>query len=569
MNTLPRHSNRYFNDYQATLQAIHVERWMQQVLDQIHLAQSLSDWEQAIYLWNEIKCHIETHAASVSLAFYRNTQDEKTQAEEKRFNEEIEPPYKTFNAKIREKILSSPVRAALEENLGQQYFVWLQIQQDAFHPQNVETETEIHLLLSEYTKLTGNAEFEIAGKTYPLAHYKKFSSSPDPALRRESLQKYSQWFLNHREKLEDIFEQCVQKRSQMAQAIGHSSYTPLGYQKMGRVDYGPDEVAEFRKQIKEAVVPIATQIRAQQAKKIGTSTLAVWDGDFFPQWKVDRLKVEISGQVGAGLRVYQSLSSVLAGHFQKMIDYDLMDVPARHGKAPGAFCTEFSDARMPFIFLNSVNEVSDITTLLHECGHAFQGWESRTIDLLELRGPTLEACEVHSMGMEFLAHPYYEEFLSPENAAKFRKYHLAESLLLLPYIAVVDEFQHRIYTGEAKGPEGRARVWEELEKQYLPALDYQDLAIWRKYRWLRQLHIFHNPFYYIDYGIALVGALQLWVRSIQDKQAALRDYLHLCQLGGTLPLREFFKAGNLKLPFEKGVLDELLKAVLQSEPILD
>jgi len=251
-----------------------------------------------------------------------------------------------------------------------------------------------------------------------------------------------------------------------------------------------------------------------------------------------------------------------------MIDHDLIDVPARPGKAPGAFCTDFSDYRVPFVFLNSVGEVADVSTLLHESGHAFQAWESRGIDLMELRWPTLEACEVHSMGMEFLASPYYEEFFSTEDAVRFRKYHLAESLLIYPYIAVVDEFQHRVYSGEAKGAEGRAKAWEDLEKAYLPGLDYQDLKDWRPIRWLRQLHIFKHPFYYIDYAIALTGALQLWVQSMKDQEAAMENYLSLCKLGGTLPLKDFFKEGNLKLPFEPGVLKGLMEEVLEIEPVL-
>jgi M3 family oligoendopeptidase len=316
------------------------------------------------------------------------------------------------------------------------------------------------------------------------------------------------------------------------------------------------------------VVPVAQRIRQLQAKSLRHPEVAVWDADFFPEWEVKKLKVEIPQQVPTALKVYRALSSRLGDHFRQMIDHELIDVPARTGKAPGAFCTDFADYRVPFIFLNSVGEGSDITTLLHESGHAFQAWESREIDLMELRWPTLEACEVHSMGMEFLAHPFYEEFFSPEDAGRFRKYHLAESLLLLPYIAVVDEFQHRVYSGEASGAEGRAKVWEELEREYLPGLDYADLKPWRRIRWQRQLHIFKHPFYYIDYAIALTGALQLWVQSMKDKKAALENYLNLCQLGGTLALKEFFKAGNLNLPFEEGVLKDLMGEVLKIEPIL-
>jgi M3 family oligoendopeptidase len=251
-----------------------------------------------------------------------------------------------------------------------------------------------------------------------------------------------------------------------------------------------------------------------------------------------------------------------------MLEENLLDLEARDGKGPGAFCTDFSDYRVPYIFLNSVGEASDVTTMLHECGHSFQGWESGGIDLVELRWPTLEACEVHSMGMEFLAYPYYDEFFTQEDAAKYRQKHLAESIFLMPYIAMVDEFQHKVYGGEAQGAEGRAKAWAAIEEKYGGDLDFSDQPDWQRYRWIRQLHIFRAPFYYIDYAIAQIGAWQLWIQSLQDKKAAMANYLNLCRLGGTLPLKEFFAAGKLRLPFEKGMLEDLVGQVLAAQPVI-
>jgi len=568
MKELKRHSNRYFHDFQDRLESSHIEKWMGEVDLRVSSAQTQEDWESAIRHWNEVKAHVETHGEKISLAFHRNTSDEAAEAEEKRLHEELEPPYKSLSAKIRQKILHSPFRQGLEARFSPQYFIQLQVQQDAFLEKNVAFETKVNELLAAYTKLTGSGEFEVEGKKYPLPHYKKFAASPEPRVRRESLQNYSGWFQKNRDALEGVYEECANLRNQMGRELGHADYIPLAYQKMRRTDYGPAEVAQFRREIRDAVVPIAKKIRERQAKSLKSATVTAWDADFFPEWRASKVKVKVEEQVPTALKVYQTLSPRLGAHFQKMIDHDLIDVPARPGKAPGAFCTDFADYRVPFIFLNSVDEGSDVTTLLHESGHAFQAWESGGIDLMELRWPTLEACEVHSMGMEFLAHPYYAEFFEAEEAERFRKYHLAEMLLLLPYIAAVDEFQHRVYSGEAKGAEGRAKAWEELEKQYLPDLDFGDLGYWRRIRWLRQLHIFKHPFYYIDYAIAMTGALQLWTQSIRNKEAALENYIHLCKLGGTLPLKQFFKTGNLKTPFEVGVLKELMGEVLKIESLV-
>ncbi|MFO1462403.1 MAG: M3 family oligoendopeptidase [bacterium] len=558
---LKRRVNRYFHDYQAQITGTATERFLKECLAEVERAQGLPAWEAALGRWNEVKSHIETHFELVQLAFQRFTEDQAVEAEERRLREEVEPVYSVWNAKVREKFLASPERPALEAKYGKQFFAQLQLAQDAFDPKNVAVETKLNKVLSDYTKLSGGAFFEVEGKKYPLAHIKKFAVSPDPKLRCDSYRSYASWFLNNRDALEGIYDEAIGYRGEMARTLGHENFIPLAYQKMRRLDYGPEEVRVFREEIREVMVPLAGKIRAWQAKSLGVSQVSAWDMDYFPEWKVGGLKVPISEQTGAALRVYRQLSPRLAEHFQRMIDWDLIDVPARPGKAPGAFCTGFYDYRVPYIFLNSVGESADVTTILHESGHAFQAWESRDIELLELSHPTLEACEVHSMGMEFLAAPYYEEFYAPQDAQLFRKKHLAESILLLPYIAMVDEFQHLVYSGQASGAKGREAAWEELENKYMPGIDFGDLQAWKRRRWIRQLHIFQVPFYYIDYAIAQVGAWQLWAQSLRDKGRALENYLELCRLGGTLPLKEFFRAGNLLLPFQKGMLKTLMDEI--------
>ncbi|MBF0491833.1 MAG: M3 family oligoendopeptidase [Deltaproteobacteria bacterium] len=568
MKNLTLYPTKFFKEQQQILQKSHVEVWLKKSLAQFEAAKTLDDWEAALVYFNEVKIHIETHLEKATLAFHRFTQDTAIDAELKRLQEEIEPPYKAHSAPIRQKILHSPFRKELEQKYSIQYFNMLQLQEDSFNPANIETETQLNHLLNDYTKLTGNAEFEVGGQKYPLAHYRRFATSPDAALRKEAFHQYGNWFLENRDSLEKIYDECVGLRNGMGKKLGYDNFTLLGYQHMRRVDYGPKEVAAFREQIKKVLVPLASKIRAVQAKMLSASTCKAWDSEFFPEWRVEKIKLSIPQQIPAAHKVFSALSPVLGNHFKRMVDCELLDLEARNGKAPGAFCTDLSDYRVPYIFLNSVGEASDITTVLHESGHAFQAWESRTLDLMELRWPSLEACEVHSMGMEFLAYPYYEEFFHATDAARYKKFHLAESILLLPYIAMVDEFQHRVYSGNAQGAEGRAKVWEELERTYLPDLDYEGATAWRRIRWLRQLHIFKHPFYYIDYAIALTGALQLWVQSIQNKERALENYLSLCKIGGTKPLKEFFAHGNLKLPFEDGMLADLVQQVLKIENLL-
>ncbi len=566
-SALQRHPNRYFQDYQERLTPEKTEAFLKEADRRIEQAQSAQEWEGALANWNEVKSHIETHFEKAQLAFHRFTEDPEVEAEERRLREEIEPIYSRWNGVIRERVLKSPLRDDLEARLGKQYFLQLQMQQDAFEPKNIELETQLNQVLADHTKLTGGAFFEVDGQKYPLSHIKKFGVSPDAKLREKSYRSYSAWFLSNLDPLNAIFDRALALRTKMAQNLSHPNFIPLAYKKMRRVDYGPEEVARLREQIRQILVPLSKKIRAWQAEELGSKQVLTWDRDYFPKWKMGDLKVPIEGQTAAAQEVFASLSPKLGEHFRKMLQWKLVDVPARKGKAPGAFCTGFYDYRVPYIFLNSVGEASDVTTLLHESGHAFQAWESRDIAWMELYHPTLEACEVHSMGMEFLAYPYYETFFHPKDAALYRKRHLAESILLLPYIAMVDEFQHRLYSGDAEGPAGRERVWEELEDQYMPGVDFGGLDAWKRNRWIRQLHIFQVPFYYIDYAIAQIGAWQLFAQSAVDPKGAMENYLKLCGLGGTLNLKDFFRAGNLRLPFEEGVLKDLMDRILVIQPL--
>ncbi len=564
---LHRKKNQFFHNYTQELTAEYVEEYFTAVLNQFENAKSSKDWEDAVLFWNETKAHIHTHFELIQLAYQCYTQDESLEKEERRLQEDVEPVTDEWNAKIRNLVLASKERAYLEQKLGKQYFIILQIEADSFDTENIKVETKLNQVLSDYTKLTGSAKFTVDGTDYPLAHYRKFANDKDPEKRKASFLSFSDWYLTHRDPLESIYDKCLNLRGQMAKTLGYDNFVPLAYQKLRRTDYGPDDVAVLRESIREVLVPLAKKIRERQAKSLKTDKIAVWNSDYFPEWQIQGLKVEIKDQPKTALKVYEKLSPVLGGHFKRMLDWGLIDLEARKGKGPGAFCTDFSDYRVPFIFLNSVGEASDISTMLHETGHSFQAWESSNIDMVELRWPTLEACEVHSMGMEFLAYPFYEEFLTTEDAVKYRQKHLAESIMILPYIAMIDEFQHRVYEGKAEGPEGRADLWQSLEEKYSPLMDFSDCPQWKSHRWIRQLHLFRAPFYYIDYAIAQVGAWQVWMQSLKDKDEAMKNYLNLCRLGGTLPLKEFFAAGHLKLPFERGMLQNLMKQVLTAQPL--
>lgn len=558
---IKRHPNQYFHDFTDRLEANQVRSWLEAILQACNQAKDIQDWKEALNLFNETLSHLQTHGSILSLAYQLETQNQALEAEERRIAKEIDPITEEFCFKIRQKFLDSPFKEEIKKQSGGLYFDFLKIQQAAFEEKNIPLETRLSDVMSDFTKLSGTAYLEVGGQRYPISHYQKFSVSPDQKIRKESFVSYSHWYLKNSPALEIIFDQAYELRQEMGQNLGYANFIPLAYQNLHRLDYGPEEVAAFREEILEVVTPLADKIHQEQAQALGTQKLRLWDRNYHPHYQSNGLKVALKDQVKACEKIFSKLSPVLAGHFKNMQKWQLIDVPAREGKAPGAFCTDFSDYRVPFVFTNSVDDWEDVATLLHECGHSFQAWESASIDLLELRWPGLEACEVHSMGMELLAYPYLEEFLKPEDLRPYQKKHLADTISLLPYIAMVDEFQHLIYSQNFNSPEARAQSWQALEDKYLPGIDFSDQPQWKSKRWIRQLHIYRSPFYYIDYAIAQVGAWQLWLKSLKDLPKAMETYLKLCRAGGALPLKEFFALGELALPFEKGSLKLLMEQV--------
>jgi M3 family oligoendopeptidase len=343
---------------------------------------------------------------------------------------------------------------------------------------------------------------------------------------------------------------------------------------MHRVDYGQGEVERFREQVREYVVPLVTKIRARQAERLGVDKLRAWDeglldptghpqpqGD--PAWMMDR-----------AAEMFERLDAGMSEFFGKMRTQHLMDLKCRAGKGSGGYCSGLPDFGPPFIFANFNGTMHDIGVFTHEMGHAFQNHSSRHQPLEDYLWPTMEACEIHSMGLEFLSWPQMELFFGGD-AERFRWMHLTQRLAVLPYIAAVDHFQHLVYATPSCTADDRAATWQEMERIYLPSLDWGDLihpASGR--RWQAQLHVFTHPFYYIDYSLALTCALQLWVRAAEDRAGAMASFNQLCRRGGEAPFGELVKSAGLTSPFADGCLERVVEhadRVLnpRSSPLID
>ena len=342
--------------------------------------------------------------------------------------------------------------------------------------------------------------------------------------------------------------------------MGHADFVALGYDRMGRTDYGPREVAAFRAQVREHVVPLASDLYARQAQRLGLERLAFIDeGLAFPEGNPEPIGDHEATLAAAG-ELYGELSKETDAFFQMMRDRELMDLLARDGKATGGYCTYLYRHCLPFVFANFNGTAADVDVLTHELGHAFQMYESRRQPVMEYILPTYEACEIHSMGMEFFAHPWMEGFFGRDGGAdRYRLSHAEAAVKYLPYICCVDEFQHRVYAEPTLSPDERRAVWRELEAVYLPHRDYEgERFLEAGGLWQRQSHIYQVPFYYIDYALAQVCAFQLWARDRRNHREAWSDYLRLCRAGGSGSFLELVSLGKLASPFDPGTLAQVV-----------
>jgi M3 family oligoendopeptidase len=325
-------------------------------------------------------------------------------------------------------------------------------------------------------------------------------------------------------------------------------------------------VANYRRQVYEHIVPLAEKLKKRQAKRIGIDKMKVYDENFSFASGNPTPKGNTEEIVSHAKKMYSELSPETNEFFTFMTENKLMDLESKKGKRPGGYCTFIPDFQSPFIFSNFNGTKHDVDVLTHEAGHAFQSFRSRELALPEYQFPTLEACEIHSMSMEFFAWPWIELFFK-EDTAKYKFSHIADSLLFLPYGVTVDEFQHWVYENPEATPAERKQKWSEIEKKYMPWLDNAGIEFLEKGgRWQKQLHIYCVPFYYIDYTLAQVCAFQFWAKNRKDHDKAWSDYLELCNAGGSRSFTELVDLAGLKVPFQDGCLDEVIP---QLEEYLD
>ena len=498
---------------------------------------------------------------NMSLAYCRHSIDTRDAfySAEIDYMDENAPVMQLHIQKANDAVLESPFRAELEKSIGELFFRKLENEKKQFSEAIIPEMQEENKLTTEYGKLLGGAELEFDGKKLNLSQMQPYRTSPDRDTRRRANAVYFGWFENHHEDLDRIYDSLVHTRDAMAKKLGFENYIPLGYLRMERMDYDAAQVKVYRDEVKAYLSPLVTKINERQRRRLGLDDFKYYDIDYqFPSGNPHPIGTP-EELVQKAKAMYAALSPETKEFFDFMAENELMDLVAKPGKETGGYCTAFPDYKAPFIFSNFNGTRDDVDVLTHEAGHALQMYQSmRCIDIPAYLSPTYESCEIHSMSMELITSPYMEPFFGDETE-KFRYMQLVDILRFIPYGCLVDDFQHEVYANPDMTPADRLAKWRELERQYMPDLEYDMDYLERGGRWQRQSHIFERPFYYIDYTLAQVCAMQFYIRFDQKDPDAWQDYLRLCSLGGSKTFLGLVEAGGLQSPFKPGVMQEAVR----------
>lgn len=530
------------------------------LLEEFKAATTVDEQSEVIEKLNAIRNTFSTMANIVYVRASIDTNDEYYQKERDYFDE-VSPMADELVFNYYTELVKSPFRAQLEEKWGTQLFALAENLLKGFSPAVIELMQKENRLTSEYSKLVASAQIEFDGKILTLAQLGPYAESTEREVRKAAREASADFYASNKEKFDQIYDDLVKLRHEIATKLGFKNYVELGYVNMNRIDYNAEMVAKFREQVRENIVPLATKLYERQAERIGVEDFKFYDegltfltgnavpqGD--PQWIIDN-----------GKKMYEELSKETGEFFNYMIEHDLMDLVAKKGKESGGYCTFIEDYESPYIFSNFNGTSGDIDVLTHEAGHAFQVYSSRNIGIPEYLWPTYESAEIHSMSMEFFTWPWMELFFKHQTD-KYKFSHLSSGLLFLPYGVAVDEFQHVVYENPQMTPAERNAAWKEIEAKYLPHRDYDGHDYLESGAfWQRQGHIYSSPFYYIDYTLAQICAFQFWKRSREDFDGSWKDYLHLCSLGGSFAFTKLVEEAGLISPFDEGCVESVVGTI--------
>jgi oligoendopeptidase F len=528
---------------------------------------SAAELERWLLDWCELSAALDEESSRRNIAMTCHTDNAEAEKAYLHFVEQVEPQLKPRQFALEQLYVAHPSRPALVQ-AGSRYQVFdrdVANHVQLFRPENVALETEESKLGQQYQKLIGAQVVNFRGKEKTLVQMSRYLEEPDRALRQEAWQAIAERRLQDVDKCEEIFDELVTLRTQIAKNAGFNNYLEFIFRQKGRFDYTPADCVQFHQAIESEIMPAVRTIQTDRKQQLKLNALRPWDLAVDPQNR-PALKpfAGVGEMVSRTQTIFSQLDAELSANFQQLQDLKLLDLDNRKGKAPGGYQSTLAEARVPFIFMNAVGVQRDVETILHEAGHAFHAQATRGEDLYPYRNAPIEFCEVASMAMELLGNEFIEAFYAPIEANRARKTHLEGIIGFFPWMAVVDGFQHWVYTHPGHTRAERKAAYLQLMDRFGGDVDYSGFEAVRAHSWHRQLHIFLYPFYYVEYGIAQLGALQVWANSRANKAQALNAYKQALTLGGSRPLPELFKAAGCRFDFSAATINPLI-ALASSE----
>ena len=525
--------------------------------------ESPEDFERWLLDFSETDSIFDEQYVARRIATTQATEDQERQERFIAFIENVYPQREPVHDKLRQKLVECADRFPLPPKRYEVLLRSIRNSIELFREANIPLEVEHAKLRQEYQQITGAMSVEYDGRELTMQQLSAYLEEPDRKVREETYRLGADRFLQDASRLDDLYDRMVRLRDRMARNADCKDFREYSFKAMERFDYRPEDCLAFHDAIEKVVCPAVRKLADERKQKLGVETLRPWDMAVDPDNRPPLRPFEqVDELIGGCTDVFSTINRELAQVFGTLRDNNMLDLDSRQGKAPGGYQETFPERRMPFIFMNAVGTEGDVRTLLHEAGHAFHTWSCRNDPLLPYRSYPIEFAEVASMGMELLSLPHLERFYG-EETPRARKSFLEGIVRFFPFMACVDALQHWVYTHVDASIEDRKDEWVRLRERFMPHVDWTGLETDARHSWHRKLHFFEVPFYYVEYGIAQLGALQVWMNSRKDYQHAVAQYRNGLALGGSRPLPEIFEAAGLKFDFTEKTLRPLIEAVME------
>lgn len=547
-----------------------IEPFFKELVDRkIDSTKTLEQWLKDI---SELEAIISEDACWRQIKMTCDTENKELENSFNFFMMELQPKIQPYSDLLNRKLVENPLTEQLDPATFFTYLRNVKKNIDLFREENIPIQAEVNVEAQRFGMISGKMTVEVNGQEYTLQQAAKFLEDPDRKLREEVYRKVAERRLQDKSTMNDLFNGLLAKRNQIAVNAGFSNYRDFRFAELGRFDYTKEQCYQFHEAVKLHVMPLVDQLYEIKKRKLGLDTLRPWDVEAEPAG-IQPLRPFKTGDelVEKTISCFNELRPFFADCLKKMKSMGHLDLESRKGKAPGGYNCPLAESGAPFIFMNAAGQLDDVTTMVHEGGHAIHSFLSHGLELNGFKDYPTEIAEVASMSMELFSMDHWKVYFdNEEELIRAKEQQLERVITIFPWIATIDKFQHWIYEHPTHTDEERANAWIKILDEFTsPVIDFSGLQEYREYAWQRQLHLFEVPFYYIEYGIAQLGAIGLWQQYKMDPDAAINNYIKALELGGTKPLPELFKAAGLEFDFSPDHISGLMHFVKNELEKLD